>query len=43
MDLEKIATASVISSISVTDVLSSFINNRIGNFQGMEMYIFMED
>ena len=27
MDLEKIATASVVASISVTDVLSPFIND----------------
>lgn len=41
MDLEKIATANVMSSSSVTNVLFPFINNVGRNLYGMEMYIFI--
>ena len=38
MDLEKIATSAIVSSISKTDTLSGFIKNRVG----MAIFIYMK-
>ena len=42
MDLEKIATSAIVSSISKTDTLSGFINDGDKNRVGMAIFIYMK-